>query len=134
MRLTETYEDPGIDLDNFDKEAEIAKFPTHIPLPLWNIQIRLYTTPKKTTGGLILTDTEHNMQQYHVVTGLVVRVAPGAYKDARYNGMPPACKVGDWVVIGRHSGIKLNYKGMPIYYVKEDAIEDVVEDPRYITK
>lgn len=126
------YEDLGIDLDNFDKEAEIAKF-GDVPMPLWNILIRLYTTPKK-VGALILPDTMHDNQKYHVCTGLVVKIAPGAYKDARYKDTGPACKVGDWVVIARHSGLRLEYEGMPIFIVKEDAIEMPTDDPRKITR
>ena len=133
MTLAKKYEDPGIDIDNFDKEAEIAKFDDY-PMPLWNILIRLYTTPKKTTGGLIIPDTMHDNQKYHGITGLVIKIAPGAYKDERYKDTGPACKVGDWVVIARHSGIRMEYEGLPIFVVKEDAIELLIDDPRKITR
>lgn len=127
------YEDEGIDMNTFDKEAEIAKF-DDIKAPLWQVVVRLYTSPEKTKGGLILTAKTREDEQFRTIVGLVVKVAPGCYKDIRYKDTGPACKVGDWVVIARHSGLRMKHNGLPIFCTKEDGIELVVEDPRSIER
>lgn len=120
--------DEGIDLNNFDKEAEIAKFAGYKP-KIYNIAIRLYSPPSKTKGGMIIPDTIRDNAQYHTCAGLVVGIAPGCYKERKYGETNPACKVGDWVVIARHSGLRIKYKGLPLFSVKEDAIEAVIDNP-----
>lgn len=128
------YVDEGIDIDNFDKEAEIAKF-EDCEAPLWQVVVRLYTTPEKTKGGVFLTAKIREDEQYKTIVGLVVKVSPAAYKDIRYKDMDgPACKVGDWVVIARHSGLRMKYNGLPIFCTKEDGIELIVKDPRSIER
>lgn len=127
------YKDEGIDLNNFDKEAEIAKF-EDCEAPLWQIVVRLYTAPAKTKGGIILSDTIRAEEQFRNIVGLVVKIAPGCYKDKRYEHTGPACKVGDWIVIARHSGLRMEYKGLPIFCTKEDGIELVVKNPTDINR
>ena len=126
-------EDQGIDLNNFDKEAEIAKF-EDIEAPLWQVVIRLYTAPSKTKGGILLTDNTRHEEQFRNIVGLVVKMGQGCYKDKRYEHTKAACKVGDWVVIARHSGLRMEYKGLPIFCTKEDGIELVVKNPTDIKR
>lgn len=120
--------DDGIDIDNFDKEAEIAKY-NDCEVPLWNVLIRFYTPTSKTKGGIILADTVRDNVQYQTCVGLVVKMGQGCYKDERYRDTGPACKVGDWVVIARHSGIRIKHKGLPTFITKEDGIELVIKNP-----
>lgn len=129
---TLNYEDEGIDLDNFNKEEEIAKFKDMGALG-WNIVIRLYTSPKK-KGGIILPDTVRNEDQYRICTGLVVKVSPAAYKDARYSDTGAWCEVGDWIVFPRHAGYKVKYKDIPIFILKEDAVDLKIANPLDVTK
>ncbi len=131
--MKDKLEDLGIDLENFDKEDEIAKF-QECECPLWNVLIRLYTEPQQTKGGLYIPSVAHDEQQYKTITGLVVKISPGAYKDSRYEHTGAACKVGDWVVIARHSGTRMKFKGMPVFATKEDAIELIVANPKDITR
>jgi co-chaperonin GroES (HSP10) len=127
------YVDEGIDMDTFDKEAEIAKF-KDCEAPLWQVVLRLYTSPEKTKGGVILTAKTREDEQFRTIVGLVVKVSSGAYKDIRYKDTGPACKVGDWVVIARHSGLRMKFNGLPIFCTKEDGIELVVKDPRNVER
>lgn len=127
------YIDEGIDINTFDKEAEIAKF-EDCEAPLWQIVVRLYTSPEKTKGGLYLTAKTREDEQFKTIVGLVVKISPGSYKDSRYKDTGPACKVGDWVVIARHSGLRMKYNGLPIFCTKEDGIELIVKDPRSIER
>lgn len=125
--------DEGIDLENFDKEAEIAKYEA-FESKLWNIVIRLYSPAAKTKSGILITDTIRDNAQYQTCVGLVVKIAPGCYKDKRYIDTGPACEVGDWVVIARHSGLRVKYKGLPTFITKEDAIEGKIGSPTDIER
>lgn len=126
-------EDSGIDLDTYSKEEEIAKF-KDIKAVGWNILVRLYTAPKKTKGGIIMTDQTQDEQKYSNCTGLVVRVSDHAYKDKRYKDTSSWCKEGDWVVFARHAGYRIAHKNMPVFVLKEDAIDLIIKDPRTISR
>lgn len=126
-------QDEGIDLNTFDKNAEIAKFEEMDPEG-WTIIIRLYTNSKKTVGGIIIPDTAHEEEQYRSCVGLVVKKSKGAYLDNRYENTGAWCEVGDWVIFPRHAGYKLFYDGMPIFVLKEDAIDVRVENPGMISR
>lgn len=132
--MTNEYKhDEGIDVDNFDINAEIAKFDSMKPQG-WSIIVRLYTSTKKTLGGIIIPDTAHDEQQYRSCTGLVVKKSKGAYLDDRYVNTGAWCEEGDWVIFPRHAGYKIFYEGVPIWVLKEDAIDVVIDDPRRITR
>lgn len=125
-------EDLGIDLQNFSKEEEISKFEDVEPQG-WTILVRLYTEPK-VKNGLYIPDIVHDEQQYKNCVGLVVRKSKAAYLDDRYNQTGEWCKVGDWVGFPRHAGYKIHYEGLPVFVLKEDAIDFVIGDPTKITR
>jgi len=123
----------GIDLENFSKEAEIEKF-KDIKMQGWSILVRLYITPQQTKKGIILPGQFQDDEKYRNCVGLVVKKSTGAYLDARYNDTGPWCKVGDWVVFPRHAGYRILYKNLPVFVLKEDAIDAVVEDPSIVSR
>ena len=125
-------EDLGIDLTNFSVDEEIAKF-NNIKPQGWTIVVRLYTEPK-VKNGLYIPDTVHDEQQYRSCVGLVVKKAKAAYLDDRYNQTGQWCNIGDWVVFPRHAGYKIHSKGIPMWILKEDAVDLVIDDPRDITR
>ncbi len=125
-------EDLGIDLSNFSKEEEIAKFDGFEPQG-WNVIVRLYVKPQM-VNGVYMPDAVHEDQQYHNCVGIVVKKSKGAYNDPRYDRTGEWCKVGDWVVFPRHAGYKVTYKGMPVFVLKEDAIDVIIEDPSSIRR
>jgi len=125
-------EDLGIDLQNFFPDEEIAKFKDVEPQG-WTILVRLYTEPK-VKNGLYMPDIVHDEQQYRSCVGLVVRKSKAAYLDDRYDKTGQWCDVGDWVVFPRHAGYKIHYEGMPIFVLKEDAIDLVIKDPSKIAR
>lgn len=124
----QTNEDTGIDLENFDKEAEIAKFKNIRPTG-WSLAVRLYTKPQK-VGNLYVPDGYHEEQKYKNFVGLVVAAADGVYKDeVRYKDTGPWCKVGDWVYFPRHAGYQISFRGMPVYILNDDVISGILTDP-----
>lgn len=124
--------DEGIDFENFDKEAEIARFKGITPVG-WEIAVRLYVAPVK-NNGIFIPDVSHDEQQYKSCVGLVVNKAKGVYKDEKYKDTGAWCEIGDWIVFPRQGGQKLYWEGLPIYSLKEDALYWVVDDPRKVTR
>jgi len=130
---SELKEDSGIDLQNFTPEEEIAKFKGIKPQG-WTVLVRLYTKPKKTTNGLYIPDTVHDEQQYKNCTGLVVAKSKAAYQDPRYKETGHWCEVGDWVIFPRHAGYKIQYNGIPVFVLPEDAINVVTDFPEMVLR
>lgn len=132
-------EDAGIDFENYNLQEEIEKYSGDHPQG-WQIVIRVYVPPQvvKTKGGILLpptTTTQLNQDaKFTNLTGLVIKMAPGAYKDTRYDLTGPYCKVGDWVMFPRAHGHTYAYNGMTTITINEDAILKVIADPRVITR
>lgn len=125
-------EDLGIDINNFSIEEEIKKFQNIKPQG-WTVVVRLYTEPK-VVNGIFRPDIVHDEQQYRSCVGLVVLKSKAAYLDPRYEQTGEWCSIGDWVVFPRHAGYKVNYKKAPIFILKEDAIDLIIDDPRDIER
>ena len=126
-------QDIGIDLNTFDekaKQAEIARFKDLKPSG-WQLYIRLYVPPAKTSGGILLPDSTKDEQKYLNFVGLVVAMSKGAYKDDRYKFTGPYCKVGDWVNFPRHAGYLWAYDNIPMYALNEDVITGVIDNPKH---
>lgn len=128
------HEDNGIDLNAFDKEVEIAKFKKAVKAVGWTLFVRLYTEPKKTSGGLIMPDKVRDEALYTSCVGLVIQKGKGVYTDDRYRGTGPWCDIGDWILFPRHAGYRIFVYGVPIWVLKEDALDGIVHDPRGVSK
>ncbi len=140
--------DPGIDFLNYSLEGEIEKYKGIEPRA-WNLLIRIYvptkqnTDLKRTESGLYLPPTKSHELDYLLgkedrftaLTGLVIKVAPAVYQDInRYELSGPYCKVGDWVMISRASGHTFAHNNCTSIWLKEDAIDGIISDPRTITR
>jgi len=130
--MIKNTEDLGIDINNFSIEEEIKKFQNIKPQG-WTVVVRLYTEPK-IVNGIFRPDVVHDEQQYRSCVGLVVAKSKAAYLDPRYDQTGEWCKVGDWVVFPRHAGYKINCHKLPIFVLKEDAIDLIIDDPRIIER
>lgn len=146
------------DIDEFQEDLpDPAALPTVNGV---NILIRPVPVRKKTRSGLILADQTVDDVAYLCNAGRVVAMGPMAYDAhlkvlaqdaaARYDNdlerfftkqikfPEPFCKVGDIVVLPKHSGTKLKYKGI-MYTLIEDKkvalrIEDAADiDPMFNT-
>jgi hypothetical protein len=125
-----THPDDGIDLETFDKEAEIAKF-EDLEAVGWNIYVRLFTPAN--TGSVLRTDEAQSDFQYTSKVGLVVKMGKGVYKDERYKDTGEWCKVGDWVHFNRTYGDFNRYINIPTCSITEDKIIGKVKNPSNLT-
>jgi hypothetical protein len=129
MIIEDDLDDIGIDLDNFDKEAEIAKYQDYT-LRGWQILVRLYI-PKKSASALRMPDQVQKEKEYQTFCGLVVKIGNLAYYEDRYK--EHWCKLGEWVVFPNHSGSKVPLKRVPCFMINDEKAQLVVPDPRFVT-
>lgn len=124
------YVDEGIDLNSFSLEEELAKY-EELTATGWSVVVRLLTSPAK-KGSIYLTDKHREAESFLTSVGLVVKLGKGVYKDNRYADTGAWCKEGDWVVFPRHAGYKIEFKGIPLFVLKEDMVDVVVDNPTLI--
>lgn len=132
-------DDLGIDFETYSLEEEIAKYDWVEPVG-YQLLIRVYVPKKiKQIGSLLLPEESISKLNQDAkltnLTGLVVKIAPGVYKDQeRYQYTGPYCQVGDWVQFARASGHSFAHNGLTSIYMIEDYILGKVKDPRTITR
>lgn len=110
-----------------DSKADSVTF-EDLGLPGWNIALKPVPIKEKTEGGILLPGTFHNDASYLANVCEVVKMGPKAYDNEEVFG-DPWCKVGDYVVIGRHVGMRFKYKGVKLILVKEKDILFTVNEP-----
>ena len=103
-----------------------------LPSPTgWRIMILPYRGQGQTEGGIVLTSETMERQQAGTVLGYVLKVGPQAYDGERFSD-GPWCKAGDWVLIGRYSGSRIQIQGGEIKLLNDDEIIATVPDPEAI--
>ena len=108
------------------EKNEMAK----IPEPTgWRIVILPHKGVEKTKGGVILSDTIIQEQQWTTNVGLVLKLGPMAYGDKEKFPTGPWCKEQDWVIFARYAGSRLKIDGGELRILNDDEILGVVDSP-----
>lgn len=118
----------GIDFDNFNVNDELKLFDDCISHPT-KIIIRLFIKHNVLKSGFII---DNSKDVYNEMVGYVAKLGTHCFTGDKYEGWGNWYKLGDWVVFPRHSGIRLNYKKLPIFSISDDAPLFVVNDPREV--
>lgn len=93
-----------------------------------------YVRPRKTKGGIILTDSQAKEDVWQATVGYILKLGPLAFKnDAKndFGGFHP--KVGDWVVFTPGEGKRRQINGVDCRVIEDALIEMRVADPDIIT-
>jgi len=140
LNQDDNLDDPGIDFETYNLEEEIEKYKECHPQG-YQIVLRIYKPKleKKSKGGILLASTvldkQHQDDKFINFVGLVVKMAPGVYKDEeRYRFTGPYCKVGDWVMVPRAHAHTYSHRGLTSMTISEDKILQVIDDPRVIAR
>ena len=99
----------------------------------WRVVVAPLAPPKKTKGGIILSDDTADAQEYLCAYGLLLSVGPLAYKEKRLvgeDGKAWTPRVGDWVMFARYAGQRQTYRGLRFVLCNDDDILGVTEDPQ----
>ena len=104
-----------------------------LPSPTgWRILVLPYAGPKKTKGGVILTDTTNETIQMTTVCAYVLKVGELAYKDKEKFPEGPWCKEGEWVIFGRYAGSRFKIEGVEVRILNDDEIIARINNPEDI--
>lgn len=88
---------------------------------------------KDGTKSLILSPTVVSENaRFNSCVGLVIAVGPQAFPKEKFD--KPRCKVGDWIIIPRHEGMQLNFRGKVLFCLNDDRVGARVSDPKFVTR
>lgn len=76
-----------------------------------------------TPGGLVIPGTAIDDGNL----GTVVAFCPHSYYDDRDHLMPPIARKGDRVLVGKYSGVKIEYHGRPYVVLGQHEILAIVQ-------
>ena len=135
--------------DHYDVEAAKQKVIDFLGFPPpkrtcgFQICVALYTrhtnderlkNPDGTSSLIIAPSTHTANDRYVSCTGMVVQMGEDAYQGVRFDNTGPWCRVGDWVSLPRHEGVQFDYRGKPMFYINDDKIVNVLDDPTQVKR
>ncbi|MDE2096873.1 MAG: co-chaperone GroES [Patescibacteria group bacterium] len=94
----------------------------------------IYVRPKKTKGGIILTDRETKEDIWQATVGYVLKTGPLAFQDDeshKFGGF--AAKAGDWIVFTPGEGRRRQINGVDCRIIEDALIDMKIADPAIIT-
>ena len=104
-----------------------------LPTPTgYRILVLPYAGPKKTKGGLYLSDKTQATIQMTTVCAYVLKVGDLAYKDKEKFPNGPWCEKGDWVIFGRYAGARFKIEGGEVRILNDDEIIAKINNPEDI--
>ena len=94
------------------------------------VAVAVYGRPEKTAGGIYVSDSQIQEDQYQGCTGAVIALGPLAFKyDGQFEWEGDKPKVGDFVLFRPADGYQYAFRKACIRIFPSDAIMAVVSDP-----
>ena len=129
--------------DSYKPEEEIStvldpksindKLLDRLPTPTgYRMLILPYAGPKKTKGGILLSDTTQETIQMTTVCGLVLKMGNLCYRDKEKFPLGPWCRLNDWVIFSRYAGSRFKIEGGEVRVLNDDEIISTIKNPRDI--
>ena len=104
-----------------------------LPTPTgYRILVLPYAGPKKTKGGLWLSDTTQETIQMTTVCGLVLKMGDLCYQDKDKFPKGAWCKLNSWVIFSRYAGSRFKIDGGEVRILNDDEIIANITDPNDI--
>jgi co-chaperonin GroES (HSP10) len=101
-----------------------------LPKPTgWRILVLPYAGPKKTKGGIILSDTTQETIQMTTVCGLVLKMGDLCYQDKDKFPKGPWCQLNEWVIFSRYAGSRFKIDGGEVRVLNDDEVISTIKDP-----
>jgi len=101
-----------------------------LPSPTgWRILVLPYAGPKKTKGGIYLSDTTQETIQMTTVCGLVLKMGDLCYHDKEKFPKGPWCKLNDWVIFSRYAGSRFKIEGGEVRVLNDDEVISTISNP-----
>ena len=120
-----------------DEEDIIPKGPKQtkeylemIPNPVgYRMLVRPYSGPKKTKGGIALSDKTLETIEMTTVVGLVVKMGDLCYQDKDKFPNGHWCKEGQFIIYGRYAGARFKTKFGEHRIINDDEIIGTIDKP-----
>ena len=104
-----------------------------LPTPTgYRILVLPFAGPKKTKGGLFLSDTTQETIQMTTVCGLVLKMGDLCYQDKEKFPKGPWCELNQWVIFSRYAGSRFKIDGGEVRVLNDDEIISTIKDPNDI--
>jgi len=101
-----------------------------IPNPVgYRMLVRPYSGPKKTKGGIALSDKTLETIEMTTVVGLVVKMGDLCYQDKDKFPKGPWCKEGQFIIYGRYAGARFKTKFGEHRIINDDEIIGTIDKP-----
>ena len=132
-RLKDSYKPEEEVKTVLDPKAIDDKLLDRLPTPTGYILLVLpYAGPKKTKGGIILSDTTQETIQMTTVCGLVLKMGNLCYRDKEKFPLGSWCKLNDWVIFSRYAGSRFKIEGGEVRVLNDDEVISTVKNQRDI--
>lgn len=113
------------------KEASPEVKATQIPTPTgYHILCAIPDIEEKFESGIIKADITVKHEEILTTVLFVVALGPDCYKDKSKFPTGPWCKAGDFIIVRRSSGTRLDIHGREFRLINDDTPEAVIQDPR----
>ena len=104
-----------------------------LPTPTgYRILVLPFAGPKKTKGGIILSDNTQETIQMTTVCGLVLKMGNLCYHDKEKFPKGPWCKLKDWIIFSRYAGSRFKIDGGEVRVLNDDEVISTIADPNDI--
>ena len=105
-------------------ENNIQEVADQLPEPVgYRILVLPYAGPKKTKGGLWLSDATQETIQMTTVCGLVLKMGDLCYQDNDKFPKGPWCKLQDWVIFSRYAGSRFKIDGGEVRVLNDSFLQ-----------
>ena len=97
------------------------------------VLVGTFVAPRKTKGGIILTDQTIDEDRWQGKVGLVLKLGPAAFKydgGYAYEGPKPEC--GQWVEYRPADTAEVGIRGVACRYIESQSIRGIIADPSII--
>ena len=104
-----------------------------LPTPTgYRLLVLPYAGPKKTKGGVWLSDTTQETIQMTTVCGLVLKMGDLCYHDKAKFPKGPWCKLNNWIIFSRYAGSRFKIDGGEVRILNDDEVIANITDPNDI--
>ena len=132
-RLKDSYKPEEEVKTVLDPKAIDDKLLDRLPTPTgYRLLVLPYAGPKKTKGGIILSDTTQETIQMTTVCGLVLKMGNLCYRDKEKFPLGSRCKLNAWVIFSRYAGARFKIEGGEVRVLNDDEVISTVKNPRDI--
>ena len=101
-----------------------------LPTPTgYRLLVLPYAGPKKTKGGIILSDTTQETIQMTTVCGLVLKMGDLCYQDKDKFPKGPWCELNNWIIFSRYAGSRFKIEGGEVRILNDDEVIAKIADP-----